>query len=489
MRGRLSRVATLLAIAAALAAPTAAAASPKPPRSPLTNNGRWLTDASGRVDILHGFNMVYKRPPYQPGAVGFGADDADFLRRNGFNTIRLGLIYKAVEPQPGRVNHAYVLKLRGIERMLAKRGIHSLIDFHQDLYNEKFSGEGWPDWAVLDDGLPAEPLAGFPATYITSPGLNRAFDNFYANKPGPGGVRLQRRYAGAWAKVAKSFSADPGVLGYDLLNEPWPGTQFANCRNSAGCPTFDRTRLAPFYRRVIGAIRGTDRKHIVFYEPHVLYNFGAETNLPDLGKNLGFSFHDYCFLGLVAGSPATCPEMEGSIFDNADARATKTGDSLMLSEFGATDDIPTLERIAGYADRHMTSWQEWHYCGCDDPTTQGPGDVQALIKDPQKPPRGSNVFWGKLKALARPYPQAIAGTPIRWSFDPETRKFVLVYSTKRVSGHGRFKLGTSKVFVPKIQYPHGYRVTTSGFAFHDDSQRLLLTGRGKRIRLTITPKR
>ena len=52
--------------------------------------------------ILHGLNMVYKRPPYRPGAVGFGADDADFLRRNGFNTVRLGMIYKAVEPQPGR---------------------------------------------------------------------------------------------------------------------------------------------------------------------------------------------------------------------------------------------------------------------------------------------------------------------------------------------------------------------------------------------------
>ena len=101
MRGRLGRVGTLLAIATALAVPTAAAASPEPPRAPLTNSGRWLTDASGRVVIMHGFNMVYKRPPYQPGAVGFGADDADFLRRNGFNTIRLGLIYKAVEPQPG----------------------------------------------------------------------------------------------------------------------------------------------------------------------------------------------------------------------------------------------------------------------------------------------------------------------------------------------------------------------------------------------------
>ncbi len=55
---------------------------------------------------------------------------------------------------------------------------------------------------MLDDGLPAEPLAGFPGTYITSPGLNRAFDNFWANDAGPGGVGLQGRYAAAWARVA-----------------------------------------------------------------------------------------------------------------------------------------------------------------------------------------------------------------------------------------------------------------------------------------------
>ena len=48
---------------------------------------------------------------------------------------------------------------------------------------------------MLDDGVPAEPLTGFPASYITSPGLNRAFDNFWANEAGPGGVGLQDRYA------------------------------------------------------------------------------------------------------------------------------------------------------------------------------------------------------------------------------------------------------------------------------------------------------
>ena len=59
----------------------------------------------------------------------------------------------------------------------------------------------------------------------------------------------------------------------------------------------------------------------------------------------------------------------------------------------------------------MVSWQEWHYCGCDDPTTSGPGDTQALVKDPSKPPRGSNVFRDKLKALARPYPAGDRGYP------------------------------------------------------------------------------
>ena len=59
---------------------------------------------------------------------------------------------------------------------------------------------------------------------------------------------------------------------------------------------------------MIAAIRGADRRHIVFYEPHVLFNFGSDTNLPDFApKRLGFSFHVYCLIGLVAGAPADCP--------------------------------------------------------------------------------------------------------------------------------------------------------------------------------------
>jgi endoglycosylceramidase len=485
-------VAGLLPVPAATAAqggPSAAA-----PQSPLSHVGRWVTDRSGRVVILHGLNMVNKRPPYQPGAVGFNGPDADFLRRYGFNTVRLGLIYKAVEPQPGRYAAGYLRKERSIERLLAKRGIYSLVDFHQDLYNEKFGGEGWPDWAVLDDGQPADPLTGFPASYITSPGLNRAFDNFWANKGGPGSVPLQTRYAGAWARVASVFRSDRGVLGYDLLNEPWPGSTWMTCANTAGCPAFDSGSLQPFYERVIPRIRSADKQSLVFYEPQVLFNFGSDTNIGRIAaRNLGFSFHVYCLAGLVAGGPSGCDDLEELSLDNADAHAKATDTALMLSEFGATDDIATLTRLANAADRHMVSWQEWHYCGCDDPTTQASsGDVQAVVKDPRKPPRGKNVFHDKLRALSRPYPQAIAGTPHGFSFDPDSRRFQLLYSTRRASGHGSFRRGLTDVFIPRVQYRRGYCARVKGATVRQrtiGTQHLVLRAlpKAKRVQLVVIP--
>src|SRR2546423_10120586 len=70
-------------------------------RWPLTHAGRWITAARGRVVVMHGTNMVYKIPPYYPGAIAFGDDDAAFLSRMGFNVVRVGVIWKALEPQPG----------------------------------------------------------------------------------------------------------------------------------------------------------------------------------------------------------------------------------------------------------------------------------------------------------------------------------------------------------------------------------------------------
>src|ERR1022692_31365 len=46
------------------------------PVLPLGHSGRWLTDATGRVVVLHGLNMMDKFPPYLPSAQGFDNRDA-----------------------------------------------------------------------------------------------------------------------------------------------------------------------------------------------------------------------------------------------------------------------------------------------------------------------------------------------------------------------------------------------------------------------------
>jgi hypothetical protein len=54
------------------------------------------------------------------------------------------------------VYDAYLERIAELVRLLASHGQHVLIDFHQDMYKARFSGEGFPDWAVLlpEDGRP-----------------------------------------------------------------------------------------------------------------------------------------------------------------------------------------------------------------------------------------------------------------------------------------------------------------------------------------------
>ena len=460
--------ATAVLLAAVVA--TLSSAGPAPAAAPLGHEGRFYTDSEGRALILHGLNMVAKRPPYLPSKLGFGRDDARFLARNGFNTVRLGVIHKGLEPRPGVYDRGYLRALERTERVLAREGIFTLLDFHQDLYNERFSGEGEPDWAVQDDGLPALPDVGFPANYFAMPALSRAFDHFWANDAGPGGVGIQDRYALAWRRTARAFGDRDRVLGYDLINEPWPGTIWPTCASPIGCPAFDRGPLAGLTDRVLRQIRSVDRRHLVFYEPEVLFNFGAESSHPPTGDpSTAFSYHVYClpdaFLTTVfpGGNPLgdlSCAALESLVLDNALRQSRETGDGLMLSEFGATNDLAVLRRIVASAAQRMLSWQEWHYCDCEDPTTSGPG-VQSLVLDPARAPSGDNLKREKLRVLAEPYPQAVAGTPRRFGFDRATGLFELEFAT-RALGRRLAPGATTEIALPRLHYPRGYTVEAAG---------------------------
>ena len=346
---------------AALAAIAAVAAAPAGGRAvrpgQLGHEGRWYTDDHGRVRILHGLNVVAKRAPYLPSSIGIGEDDAAFMARQGFNTIRLGVIYTAVEPRPGVYDDRYLSRIASTVRTFRRHGIYSLLDFHQDQYNERFQGQGFPDWAVLDDGLPAEPKYGFPLNYYLMPALQRTYDNFWANRRGPGGVGVQTRYAAAWRHVAARFRAQRGVMGYDLMNEPFPGSGVRACFAPAGCRRFERGRLSEFSRRMLRAIRSVDRSGLVHYEPATSFGFlgtAPSFHRPLRDPAVAFSWHLYCFQGLsLAGAPTIddCPPYERHAFTRAERQARRDRAPQLLSEFGSTSDLGLIDRVADDADR------------------------------------------------------------------------------------------------------------------------------------------
>jgi endoglycosylceramidase len=300
----------LLALAAALfmAAPAQAA-----PAEPLGHTGRWITDADGRVVIIHGLqewgpngNLAGPLPFGHkiPSDLGFGADDAQFLAAHGFNAMRLSLSYW--EHAPDEFDQPYIDGFRDFVRTLDAAGVYSLIDMQQAIYGPRFAGgEGFPDWMTFTDDFPVVD-AGYPRSYFLNPAMNRAWDNFWANRQASDGVGLQDHYAAGWRYLASTFAGEPGVLGYDILNEPWPGSVWSSCAEPAGCPPggFDETGLSPMYARVAPAIREADQRHLIVYEPNLLFNSGSDTHVQAPNDaDAVFGFHVYCLDTLFPDNP------------------------------------------------------------------------------------------------------------------------------------------------------------------------------------------
>ena len=127
--------------------------------------GDWLTNSDGQVVILHGLNEVYKVAPGDPSADGFNDDDAAFLAANGFNAVRVGVIWSDLEPEPGVFDTSYLNSIEQTVQTLGNHGIYSIIDFHQDAYSTAFGGEGAPAWATRNQ-RGSQRLAALPVQRV-----------------------------------------------------------------------------------------------------------------------------------------------------------------------------------------------------------------------------------------------------------------------------------------------------------------------------------
>lgn len=428
----------------------------------ITANGMYLTNSDGQVVLLHGVNEVYKLAPYEPSASGFDEADAEFLAANGFNVVRLGVIWAGVEPSPGEYNAAYIASIQQTVNMLAAHGIYTILDMHQDLYSASLGGEGAPEWATKTGGLP-NVNAGFPASYYLSPAQTAAWDNFWNNSKASNGLGLQDNYAATWQYVAAAFAGNNAVIGFDIMNEPFPGTSWLP--TLLGSPFFAYQELTPMYRQVASAIRSVDPNAALLVEPAnpAVSEVGAILGLPlQLGTiddpNVILAFHDYC-----AGSATAsfCGWLASQQANTAQTYAKAHQIPVIMNEFGASNARSDLYAEMNAANANLMSWAVWAYTGYGDITTSGNTDGESLVYNPQLPPTGSNVNTSSLQVLTTPFPQAISGTPI--AFSNANGTFDFSYSTARADGSGSFAPGSqTMISVPAIAYPNGYSVSVTG---------------------------
>ncbi|MDT3400150.1 cellulase family glycosylhydrolase [Streptomyces sp. B1866] len=376
--------------------------------------------------------------------MGFGDDDAAFLAANGYTVARVGVMWKAVEPTPGNYDDDYLDSIARTVKALASHGIYSLLDMHQDSYNEAFNGQGFPDWAVLD-----------PTSQ------DATWDAFWNNTQ-VAGTGVRDRFARFWQHVAERFTGNPAVLGYDLMNEPHVGTQSNSNCTIGYCPQINKIRAA--YNDATSAIRAVDATHPVFWERSLAALFTPPSI--DAGAT-GNSYHVYCPVQptddpnvAAVRNTVVCPPAEAVQLALMTAQSHNADSAPLVTEFGSTPDTTELTRVAGELDQTMVGWTEWtyHRTGVTDFTL-----TPSVVDDPRLPPTGNNVNSSVLSALTRPYPLAVAGTPTNWSYNPEDRTFRLTYRPTRADGNGTFPAGSiTELAAPALNYPHGYTAQVTG---------------------------
>ena len=172
---------------------------------------------------------------------------------------------------------------------------------HQDLFGIVFE-DGAPEWATLTDGEQHIRTELWSDSYLASPAVQHAFDNFWNNSPASDGIGIRSRFINMWKHVAARFADNPYVIGYDVLNEPFPGSDGARVAAALNgfaeqggslegeldesavlgliskivpiTSAFEEKVLSPFYDELFTAIRNIDPRTLLFLESNYFANAG-----------------------------------------------------------------------------------------------------------------------------------------------------------------------------------------------------------------------
>lgn len=195
----------------------------------ITVDGTRFVDENGRQRIFNGVNYddkVAERMSWMYDTEYMEVTVRKFSQC-GWNIVRLCVPWAAIEPEPNKYDETYIDKIVTFLDLCEKYGIYVFVDMHQDLYAgtaDGRGGDGAPEWACLMGNAKMRNSKLVWATgYFWGKSVHNCFDNFWANEK-VNGVGLQTYFINMWTHLAERIKDHPALLGFDLFNEPFPGS-------------------------------------------------------------------------------------------------------------------------------------------------------------------------------------------------------------------------------------------------------------------------
>jgi aryl-phospho-beta-D-glucosidase BglC (GH1 family) len=233
-------------------------------------------------------------------------DDIQFLKRAGFNSVRIPIHYKFFASDDAE---GFALLDRAAE-WAREAGLYVVIDMH--------CAPGGQTGANIDDSW------GYPWIYDDPQARQLAITT--------------------WKRIAAHYRDSETVLGYDLLNEPIPHFPELKKYNS---------QLEPLYRRMVAAIREVDTNHVV-----ILGGAQWDTNFgvfgPPFDANVMYTFHKYWM------------KPEQSEIQQYVGFRDKYHVPIWMSESGENTD-EWITQFRELLDKNEIGWAFWPYKKMDSP--------------------------------------------------------------------------------------------------------------------------
>lgn len=428
----------------------------------LKTEGMRFINEDGAQVILSGINLVCKSK--EKGYVE-PCDENLFkwFREQGYNVIRMGLIWDGVEPKPGTYDDLYLSKIKQQINWAERHGIYVFLDMHQDLYSSLYS-DGAPEWATLTDDLPHVTGDLWSDAYLGSPAVNRALDHFWNNSPAEDGIGLQDHYTAMWRHVVNFFKGCPNIIGYDIMNEPYPGTDgqqvfgaiiSAYAQNVLGMDNpnmdelaalwldgekkqeiltdiadmeiykklvtyakdvsqvFEKEILSPFFNKVASEIRQIDTERFIMLETSYFSNMGIESGVQLVQNDEGvidpsqvFAPHGYDLVVDTDHYEIYNQDRVDLIFATHHKVQKRLNIPTLIGEWGAFTHHPATvnltKALIRIFERYL--WSNTYWCYSSD------------FKE-----------MPYIQALNRAYPQITGGQLIDYHYDYDTGKINVTY--------------------------------------------------------------